>query len=47
MTHERIPNGEGESPETDESLPNAWEIPVSDGPDDLDPMTDPEDWEGD
>lgn len=48
MTHEREPNEEAAGgPEHDESLPNAWEVPVADGPDDLAPMTDEDDWDTD
>lgn len=45
MTHERDPNLEAERPELDDKLPDAWEIPTGDGPDDVEPMTDPEDWD--
>lgn len=45
MTHERVANNEADRPELDDTLPNAWGIPTGDGPDDVDPMTDPEDWD--
>lgn len=45
MTHEREPGIEAERPELDDTLPNADEIPVGDAPDDVEPMTDPDDWD--
>lgn len=46
MTHEREPNGEHpEGPEWDEDLPDAWETPVANGPFDLQPATDEDDWD--
>jgi hypothetical protein len=48
MTHEHSENDEAEGgPQHDHRLPNAWEIPVADGPDDLDPVDQPDDWDDD
>lgn len=47
MTHERRPNEEAPAgPEHDDTLPDADEIPVADGPFDLDPVDRPEHWKG-
>jgi hypothetical protein len=48
MTHERMQNDEAEGgPENDDRLPDAVSIAVSDGPDDLDPVEQPDEWDDD
>jgi len=47
MTHEHTPGGEADGgPENDDALPDARSIPVAEGPDDLDPVEHPDEWEG-
>jgi hypothetical protein len=47
VTHEYEPNDETTGgPQHDDRLPDAYLIPVGDGPDDVDPLTDPDDWDG-
>lgn len=47
MTHERTRGHEPPGgPQHDLSLPDADDIPVSDGPDDLEPVEWPGEWDG-
>lgn len=48
MTHEKDKDSEADGgPEHDHTLPDAGDIPVADGPFDLEPVVRPEEWDDD
>jgi hypothetical protein len=48
MTHEHTEGDEATGgPQADHRLPAADGVPIADGPDDLDPVIDPDNWDDD